>query len=467
MSSSLVQKFRVEHAELTDLGMRRATNQDSVAVIVAEEGKRASRVGDLLIVADGMGAHAAGELASKLAVDTIPHAYQKLGDLAPQAALRKAVQEANTNIYIKGQSSPEFNGMGTTCSCLLVLNDKALVAHVGDSRVYRLRQGRLEQLTFDHSLVWEMAAASQTTAEQMPDCIPKNVITRSLGPRDQVNVDLEGPFDLANDDAFLLCSDGLTGVVEDELIGALLGAMPLEDAAQTLIDLANLRGGPDNITIAAARASATGKTESAPPSPPADSKDSSAPADQSLQTTDQGPRATDQSPQPADANSGSPDPVKRTAWLAMVGCLAAVAWFGSQSHPLGALLAAAGFGAAMMVAMRRRNQPPAAEPVVALGGPYGNGPYRSIDCLPGEPAAEALANVVQQLADLEHRDDLQIGPPVEDWSGFHRERQKAIDAANQGDPALAVSHFGAAIRGLMDKVRASRTTIFPSKDSVI
>jgi len=463
MSGSSVHKFRVEHAELTDLGMRRATNQDSVAAMVASKGKRPARCGDLLIVADGMGAHAAGELASKLAVDTIPHAYQKLADLAPQAALRQAVQEANAKIYAKGQSSPEFNGMGTTCSCLLMLAGTALVAHVGDSRVYRLRDGRLEQLTFDHSLVWEMAAASQTTADQMPDCIPKNVITRSLGPRDQVNVDLEGPYELADDDAFLICSDGLTGVVEDELIGALLGAMPLEEAAQTLIDLANLRGGPDNITIAVSRAVATGGSE--------------APIELTLPAGDPGADGVAIDPQvstidelpPSDAvKQKSPDQVRRAAWLAMVICLAALAWFGSQQHAIGALLASAGFGASVMVAMLRRHAPAASEPAVALGGPYGNGPYRKVDCLPGAPAAEALASVVAQLADLEHRDPAQAGPPpIEDWSGFHAERQRATDAAANGNPTAAVGHYGAAIRGLMDKVRASRTVVYPPKDSVL
>ena len=205
------------------------------------------------MVADGMGAHAAGELASKLAVDNIPHTYFKLRDLYPPAALRQAIRDANALIHAKGQSSIGFQGMGTTCSCLVLLPQGALVAHVGDSRVYRLRGHRLEQLTFDHSLVWEMAAAGQMAEEDVPAYIPKNVITRSLGPHEIVNIDLEGPFDVAEGDVFLLCSDGLSGQISDEEIGALLHCLPPEEAVQTLVDLANLRGGPDNISVVVAR----------------------------------------------------------------------------------------------------------------------------------------------------------------------------------------------------------------------
>ena len=150
------------------------------------------------MVADGMGAHAAGELASKLAVDNIPHTYFKLRDLYPPAALRQAIRDANAAIHAKGQSSIGFQGMGTTCSCLVLLPQGALVAHIGDSRVYRLRGELLEQLTFDHSLVWEMAAAGQMSEEDVPAYIPKNVITRSLGPHSTVHIDLEGPFTRAS-----------------------------------------------------------------------------------------------------------------------------------------------------------------------------------------------------------------------------------------------------------------------------
>lgn len=240
--------FDVQHAALSDLGMRRSNNQDAYAVATADSSQWHTR-GHFFMVADGMGAHAAGELASKLAVDSVPRMYQKLKSLTPPAALRQAVHKANKLIFDKGQSAVEFNGMGTTCSCLVLLPSAALIAHVGDSRVYRQRCGDLEQLTFDHSLVWEMAAASDTTDEDVPACIPKNVITRSLGPHAMVNVDLEGPYDVRPGDKFLLCSDGLTGVVDNDLIASLLECLSPDHATSTLVDIANLRGGPDNITV--------------------------------------------------------------------------------------------------------------------------------------------------------------------------------------------------------------------------
>ena len=245
--------FHLAVAHRSDLGMRRGNNQDSVTVVINEDRAAWTSRGHLMMVADGMGAHAAGELASKMAVDNVPHTYFKLRDLYPPAALRQAIREANSVIYAKGQSSIGFQGMGTTCSCLVLLPQGALVAHVGDSRVYRLRAGRLEQLTFDHSLVWEMAAVGRMSEEDVPAYIPKNVITRSLGPHPNVNVDLEGPYDAAEGDVFLLCTDGLSGPISDEELGVILQCLPSDEAVETLVNLANLRGGPDNISMIVAR----------------------------------------------------------------------------------------------------------------------------------------------------------------------------------------------------------------------
>ncbi len=234
---------RLEVESLSDVGLRRPNNQDSLAVVVAAGKGVWQQRGDLFIVADGMGAHAAGERASKLSVDTVPLVYQKLGDQTPGEAILAAVEEANAQIHSRGQASIDFKGMGTTTTVLALLPFGALVAHVGDSRAYRLRGTRLEQLTFDHSLVWEMRAAG------LPDCGPKNVITRSLGPGPTVKVDLEGPHPIVAGDTFLLCSDGLSGQVKDDEMGMILGSMPPAEAVRSLVDLANMRGGPDNITV--------------------------------------------------------------------------------------------------------------------------------------------------------------------------------------------------------------------------
>lgn len=219
-------------------------------VVTADSHERFATRGHLFVVADGMGAHAAGELASRIAAEQIPMYYLRQSDGDPAAALRDAVQQANVDIHQRGQQNPEFYNMGTTASTLAILPDGAFIAHVGDSRVYRLRQDRLEQMTFDHSLVWEMQASGQVKPEsQLCQAIPKNVITRSLGPSPSVVVDLEGPFAVQKGDRFLLCSDGLTGHVEDSELGPLLASLSPQLATRLLVDLANLRGGTDNITV--------------------------------------------------------------------------------------------------------------------------------------------------------------------------------------------------------------------------
>ena len=139
------------------------------------------------MVADGMGAHAAGELASKLAVDNIPHTYFKLRDLYPPAALRQAIREVEHADPLQRAEQHRLPGNGHDVQLPRAVAARALVAHIGDSRVYRLRGKRLAQLTFDHSLVWEMAAAGHMAEEDVPAYIPKNVITRSLGPHEAVN----------------------------------------------------------------------------------------------------------------------------------------------------------------------------------------------------------------------------------------------------------------------------------------
>lgn len=251
MSESLLNwNDYLEVASLSDIGMRRATNQDNFSVSLASSIDQWERKGHMFIVADGMGAHAAGELASKLAIDNIRHLYAKYNDASAPEELKKAIQGANSEIHRRGQANEEFHNMGTTCSVLALLPQGAVIGHIGDSRVYRLSQNRIEQLTFDHSLVWEMRAAGQLTAEEeRMGKIPKNVITRSLGPYPECKVDLEGPFPVQVGDTFLLCSDGLTGVISDTEIGSILANMTPDEAVSVLVDLANLRGGPDNITV--------------------------------------------------------------------------------------------------------------------------------------------------------------------------------------------------------------------------
>lgn len=422
----------VRAASRTDVGMRRATNQDSLAVV--PEGGDKPIAGDaFLMVADGMGAHAAGELASKMATDAIPHAYLKSVDESAPSALRKAIREANEAIHGKGASSPEFHGMGTTCSCLVITQGAALVGHVGDSRVYRLRAGVLEQLTFDHSLVWEMAAASNVSEDKVPSCIPKNVITRSLGPHETVIVDLEGPHALEAGDVFLLCSDGLTGVVDDTLAGAVLDTMEPDAAAQTLVDLANLRGGPDNISVIVARV---------------EKAHSDQPCVHAPNLCEGGPNAL--------------------GLACAAACLAACGWFLMHSHVTGMLASAIGLGAAMVYAFAFRKT--SAEPSLlrSLGGPYGNGPYRRIEC--GEQAAAAgdLHDLVRELSNLESEEDT-VRPGGEsaldsqngsmnghfmiDWAPHRPAHEEADAAFERRDYPQAIHGYARVVRAVVQAAR--------------
>jgi PPM family protein phosphatase len=238
----------------TDVGMRRDENQDALALSPSTDQAAWQQQGHLFLVADGMGAHAAGELASEIAVTEIPKTYVKRIEskglsTSPYAILRESLEEANRQIFDQGAAKPQQYGMGTTCSALALLPCGAIIAHVGDSRVYRWRDNQFEQLTFDHSLVWELMARSPNRA--INEEVPRNIITRSLGPRQYVQVDMEGPFEIRPGDHYLLCSDGLTNAVQDTEIGIILGSLGAQEAAQTLVDLANYRGGPDNITVLA------------------------------------------------------------------------------------------------------------------------------------------------------------------------------------------------------------------------
>jgi serine/threonine protein phosphatase PrpC len=238
----------LEYASLSDVGVRRSHNQDNYAVLLAGDLDKWREEGHLFLVADGMGAHAVGEKASELAANIIPLTYTKHAQQGPIPALRKAFIEANASIHARGQQNREFEGMGTTGTALLLRREGAWVSHVGDSRAYRVRDGKIEQLSFDHSLLWVYARQQHIDPTTVHN-IPSNVIVRSLGPEPLVQVDIEGPHPLREGDIFLLCSDGLSGQVSDHELGAVASTLPPEEACRFLVDLANLRGGPDNITV--------------------------------------------------------------------------------------------------------------------------------------------------------------------------------------------------------------------------
>ncbi len=257
---------QIEYASQSDPGIRRAQNEDCQAVSLAGDPEQWQRQGHIFLVADGMGGHAVGELASELAANLIPHTYHKYAGEGPAPALRKAFLEANASIHARGQQNQDFKGMGTTGTALVLHPDHAWVAHVGDSRAYRIRQERIEQLTFDHSWVWELAKRQKVDPESLKG-IGANYINRSLGPDPLVEVDIEGPHPVQPGDIFVLCSDGLSNQLSDLELGAIAHAFSPAEACKVLIHLANLRGGPDNITVVVARVPETHVASNSTPLP--------------------------------------------------------------------------------------------------------------------------------------------------------------------------------------------------------
>lgn len=267
----------VEHAHRTDTGRQRPANEDSLLARTP-----------LFAVADGMGGAQAGEVASRMAVDVLQEGLgQGTGTVAER--LTDRVATANTRIFDRARTDQGSAGMGTTLTAAYVDTDELVVVHVGDSRLYRWRDGSLERLTDDHSLVEELVRQGRLTPEEAAEHPQRSIITRALGPESEVAIDSE-VLAVENDDVFLLCSDGLTTMVSDDGIADLLAADgPLADRASALVDAANAAGGRDNITVLLFR----------------------------VETTDDGAPATEQAtavtPQPATAEEPAPTPPEAPA----------------------------------------------------------------------------------------------------------------------------------------------------------
>ncbi len=238
----------------TDIGLKRTQNEDSHAVWVPEDESQRARRGVLLVVADGMGGYRAGEVASRLAVETVLGVYRAADGDDVAGVLRHALEEANRVVHGESLANPDKGGMGTTCTALVVRGTEAWVAHVGDSRAYLVRGKGIEQITHDHSLVAQFVRDGQLTPEEARTDPRRNVVTRSLGVGPTVEVDAESvPYALRPGDTFLLCTDGLHGQARDEELAESASGRDLERACKDLIALARERGGPDNITVMLAR----------------------------------------------------------------------------------------------------------------------------------------------------------------------------------------------------------------------
>ena len=238
----------VEQAYLSDTGRQRTANEDSFFA-----------GSPVFAVADGMGGAQAGEVASRIAAESFGPANR--GDSAPEAYLRSVAVAANRRINDLAAEDESRSGMGTTFTAALIDGDDVSLAHVGDSRAYLLRDGDLRMLTADHSLVEELLRQGKLTPEQAEDHPQRSIITRALGPESEVEVDTM-TYRARPGDVYLLCSDGLTTMVKDDEIASILSrSASLEDAAQQLVEEANMAGGRDNITVVLFR---VGKGAAAP-----------------------------------------------------------------------------------------------------------------------------------------------------------------------------------------------------------
>ena len=250
--------LRIEVAGETNVGMKRTHNEDNFSII---------EDAGLYIVADGMGGHASGEVASKMAVDALKEFFAATASDPERTwpykmdrskgyeenRLITGIKLANLRIYESAQRDPRQRGMGTTIVTMFAVEDGVYVAHVGDSRSYRIRDGKIEQLTEDHSLLNDYIKMKRLTPEEIANFPHKNVIVRALGMKDTVKVDTRFEQPRAGD-TYLLCSDGLSGSVPDtEMSTILCGSSDLRGAAARLIAKANENGGPDNLTVVLAR----------------------------------------------------------------------------------------------------------------------------------------------------------------------------------------------------------------------
>jgi serine/threonine protein phosphatase PrpC len=246
-------RLKALSAGLTDVGRKRNHNEDSYLI---DEDLQ------LYVVADGMGGHAGGGTASRIAVETIDAELRgakksaddpftgetPLHDSPLPEFLRGAVEKACSNIFKTAQEDPRLTGMGTTTITLCVKGENALFAHVGDSRAYLVRGDLIQQVSEDHSLVNEQIKAGMITPEEAKHSRYKNIITRSVGFEEEVQVDVMGLITRPGD-FFILCSDGLANLVDDNEIQQIVSSNPLKEAPKKLIELANERGGDDNITV--------------------------------------------------------------------------------------------------------------------------------------------------------------------------------------------------------------------------
>lgn len=241
--------FEIVAGMLSDTGRHRESNEDFCCCVMPDESEKLKNKGVLALVCDGMGGHAGGEVASRIASEIISRSYYN-SNKPPQAALEDAFHEANHAIYKISQKQPHLNGMGTTSTAMAIHSGSVVSAQVGDSRMYLVRGGQIYLMSEDHSAVMEMVRRGQMSIEEARHHEDKNIILRSLGTQREVTVSTwKTSFPARDRDRFVLCSDGLFDMVNDEEIRCIVSDHEPQSACESLIAMANERGGYDNITV--------------------------------------------------------------------------------------------------------------------------------------------------------------------------------------------------------------------------
>ncbi len=247
------ERLVVQAVMKTDVGLVRSENQDFGTYTTPAEERESHPGGRLFLVADGMGGHRGGATASRLAGETVKAQYLGSEEEDIAAALRAALTRANARIFTEAQANPDLRGMGTTTSALVVRNNNAWFGHVGDSRIYLIRDGAIQQLTEDHSLVASMVREGLLTSTEAENHPRRNVLQRSMGVGEDVEIDVSGPLPVQEGDIFILCSDGLHGLVKERELLEIATSLPLESTANEFVRRALERGAPDNVTVIVAR----------------------------------------------------------------------------------------------------------------------------------------------------------------------------------------------------------------------
>ena len=247
----------MEVAILTDVGRVRENNEDSYLYWEAGGDEEFRRKGRLAVIADGMGGYDGGQEASRLAVETVRSVYDKVFRDGAEAALVEAFAAAHERIRGYADEHPQFHGMGTTCTALAILDRNVHFAHVGDSRLYLVRNGGISRLTRDHSYVSRLVESGIVRSEDAETHPQRHILTAALGSGMEVAADIsQHALSLEEGDTLVLCTDGLWGVVNEQEVATVVDENSPADACQELVKIALQRGGPDNITLLVLRAGA-------------------------------------------------------------------------------------------------------------------------------------------------------------------------------------------------------------------